>query len=120
MLFTRTFLPAALPQVDEEYKCAAIKTLGVIATNVAAMMPPGPPGGDRVGGDLGPVAERLLESKTQVQLRNGRQRTMGYLSKALEEAAQSANPPIHMRPLAESELRPPTPPPFVPASAQHR
>ena len=44
-----------------------MKTLGVIAANVAAMMPPGPPGGDRVSGDLGPVAERMLESKTQVQ-----------------------------------------------------
>jgi hypothetical protein len=88
-----------------------VKTLGVISASVAAMMPSGPAGGDRVGGDLGPVAEKLLESKTQVQMRKGRARTLTYLQRALKDAAEAAQPPVHLRPLGPSELRPPHPPP---------
>jgi len=90
----------------QEFKCAAIKSLGLIASNVAALMPPGPPG-QRVGGELGLTAERLLESKTQVQMRHGRSKTLSYISKALAEAADSALPPIHMRPLTEDERKAP-------------
>ena len=72
------------------------------------MMPAGK-GGER--GDLGPTAEKLLESKTQLQLRHGRAKTIGYITKALKEAKESALPPVHMRPLTASELRAPRRPP---------
>eukprot|EP00614_Pseudopedinella_elastica_P002331 CAMPEP_0172590810 /NCGR_PEP_ID=MMETSP1068-20121228/9451_1 /TAXON_ID=35684 /ORGANISM="Pseudopedinella elastica, Strain CCMP716" /LENGTH=1361 /DNA_ID=CAMNT_0013386913 /DNA_START=11 /DNA_END=4096 /DNA_ORIENTATION=- len=94
-------------QVDEEFKCASIKALGLMATNVAAMMPPGTRPGERVGGELGFAAEKLLESKTQVALRNGRAKTLAYLTRALRDAREAAVPPVHMRELNDTETRPP-------------
>jgi len=93
--------------VDDEFQCAAVKMLGVISSNVAAMLPKhtGSDGTVTITGDLGVSAERMLESKTQVALRNGRTKTLAYLSKTLREAKQAANPPVHMRPLTPSELK---------------
>ena len=95
-------------------RCAAVKALGVVSARVAAMMPAGPAngsaGGDRISGDLGPAAEKMLESSTSVQRRNGRARTLAYLQRALKDAAAALQPPALLRPLGPGELQPPRPP----------
>jgi hypothetical protein len=50
----------------QEFKCAAVQMLGVIATNVSQLLPRTNKNGGELEGDLGPQAEKLLESKTQV------------------------------------------------------
>ncbi len=105
---------------DPEFQCKAVRLLATVASNVAEMMPRGGGGGGRsrsrsgsgggggeVQGDIGPAAERMLMSKTEVQMRRGKGRTLQYLHKALKEAAHSAKPPVHLQPLQPAELKSP-------------
>jgi hypothetical protein len=97
--FLRTFLRFK--------RCAAVKTLGIISANVAAMMPPGQENGDRVSGDLSAVAEKQLENKTAVHMQKGRAKTLAYIKRAIKDAAESVQTPVHLSPLGPTEIRPP-------------
>ena len=103
---------------DPEFQCRAVQLLAEVSRNVSEMMPRGANGGFE--GDVGPAAERLLLSKTEVQMRRGKGRTLAYLQKTLREAegqrrhrsgGGGGKPPIHLQPLNAAELKAPKRPP---------
>ena len=120
-LTSLVILARAIPSVAAAmHTIAHVALLATVASNVAEMMPRGGGGGGRsrsrsgsgggggeVQGDIGPAAERMLMSKTEVQMRRGKGRTLQYLHKALKEAAHSAKPPVHLQPLQPAELKSP-------------